>query len=56
MLVLSRKRGESIIAGEVEIVVCKIRGRQVTLGIKAPEHVTIVRGELLRLVVDEKPH
>lgn len=47
MLVLSRKVGERIsIAGDIEIVVTAIRGNRITLGINAPAHVHVVRGEL----------
>ncbi len=47
MLVLSRKRGESLVIGDdVRVVVTRIVGNRVTLGIEAPNHVHIVRGEL----------
>jgi carbon storage regulator CsrA len=49
VLVLSRKIGESISIGEgIEVVVNRISGNRVTLGIKAPANVRIVRGELDR--------
>lgn len=49
MLVLSRKIGETISVGDgIEIVVNRISGNRVTLGIKAPGSVRIVRGELDR--------
>ncbi len=47
MLVLSRKEGESLVIGEdVVITVNRISGNRITLGIEAPRHVRIVRGEL----------
>lgn len=47
MLVLSRKVGERILIGDgVTLVVKRIAGQRVTLGIEAPESVHIVRGEL----------
>jgi len=47
VLVLSRKIGETISVGDgIEIVVNRISGNRVTLGIKAPGNVRIVRGEL----------
>jgi carbon storage regulator len=53
MLVLSRKEGEKLIVGEnITIVVSKISGNRVTLGIEAPRDVKVVRGELDR---DLKP-
>lgn len=47
MLVLTRKREQSIIIGEgIEIVVLEIRGEQVRLGIKAPRDVAVHRKEI----------
>ncbi len=47
MLVLSRKVGQRInIGGDVFIEVLRVRGDQVRIGIEAPEHVHILRGEL----------
>jgi carbon storage regulator len=47
MLVLSRKRGEEILIGDhVRLVVDRIAGNRVTLGIVAPRDVLVLRGEL----------
>ncbi len=47
MLILSRKVGETIeIGDDVKVIVTGIRGNQVQLGIKAPDIVPILRGEL----------
>ena len=47
MLVLSRKVGQEIVIGDnVRITVTKVSGNRVTLGIQAPDHVRILRGEL----------
>lgn len=50
MLVLSRKVGERIIIGEganqITLVVVRIKGNRVTLGIEAGDHIHIIRGEL----------
>lgn len=47
MLVLSRKIGEKLVIGDnITVVVSKIAGNRVTLGIEAPGDVRIVRGEL----------
>lgn len=44
MLVLSRKLRESIIiAGQIEVTVLEVRGKQVRLGIKAPAEMPIER-------------
>lgn len=47
MLVLSRKEGEKLVIGDnISLVVSKISGNRVTLGIEAPANVKIFRGEL----------
>jgi carbon storage regulator len=47
MLVLSRKEGEKLLIGDnITVVVSKISGNRVTLGIEAPSDVKIFRGEL----------
>jgi carbon storage regulator len=47
MLMLTRKVGEKIrIGNDIELVVTKISGSRVTLGVTAPRDVRIVRSEL----------
>jgi carbon storage regulator len=47
MLVLSRKVGERlVIGGNITVVISRVAGNRVTIGIEAPEDVRIVRGEL----------
>jgi len=47
MLVLSRKVGERLVIGDnITVVINRIAGNRVTLGIEAPGDVRIVRGEL----------
>lgn len=47
MLVLSRKEGEKLVIGDnITVVVTRVAGNRVTLGIEAPNDVRIVRGEL----------
>ncbi len=47
MLVLKRKVGQNIvIAGDIRITILKIQGSQVEIGIEAPAHIPILRGEL----------
>lgn len=47
MLVLSRKEGERLVIGDnITLVVSKICGNRVTVGIEAPADVKIFRGEL----------
>lgn len=56
MLVLSRKRGEQIKIGDnVSVVVNRVAGNRVTLGIEAPSEVRIVRGELSDDETDDEP-
>ena len=54
MLVLSRKTNETIELPElgITIEVIKVKGGTVRLGIKAPESIRILRGELLETVMD----
>lgn len=54
MLVISRKKGESILLGEdIEITVVKIDDSSVKLSISAPKSVTILRKELYKEVEQE---
>jgi carbon storage regulator len=47
MLVLSRKEGERIVIGEnITLIVSKVSGNRVTIGIEAPRDVKVMRGEL----------
>lgn len=47
MLVLSRKIGEKLVIGDnITVVVSRVAGNRVTLGIEAPHDVRIIRGEL----------
>ena len=53
MLVLSRKVGEKlVIGGNITIVVNRVAGNRVTIGIDAPDEVRIVRGELKPMIED----
>ena len=47
MLILTRRVGETIkIGSEIEVTVLEVRGRQVRIGIAAPDEVIILRKEL----------
>jgi len=47
MLVLSRKRGEQIVLGDdITVTVLECNGNRIKIGIEAPPHVRIIRGEL----------
>ncbi|HEX7377739.1 MAG TPA: carbon storage regulator [Pirellulales bacterium] len=50
MLVLTRREGEQLIIDEnIVITVTRLAGNRVTIGIEAPQHVQIQRGELQTL-------
>lgn len=56
MLVLSRKKNQVLrIGDEVILKVIEIRGGVVRLGIEAPDHVSIMRGELAVAISDDRP-
>lgn len=53
MLVLSRKRGESIMIGDdIELVILGTEGNMVRLGITAPKHIEIYRKEVYISIQD----
>jgi carbon storage regulator len=54
LLVISRKKGESLLIGDdIEITVSKIEDGSVKLSISAPKSVTILRKELYKEVEKE---
>ncbi len=51
MLVLSRKVGEKVVIGDnITVVINRVSGNRISLGIEAPADVRIVRGELAEVV------
>ncbi len=55
MLVLSRKIDESIHIGEnIEVMVVKVKGESVRLGITAPKNVTVHRSEVYKAIERER--
>ena len=57
MLVLSRKKNESIVIGkdaEITIVVVEIRGDKVRLGVEAPKEVPVHRREVFDAIQQSK--
>jgi carbon storage regulator len=54
MLVLSRKKGESIVIGEdIHVTIVEIRGDKVKLGLVGPSDVPIHREEVYRRIQEE---
>ena len=54
MLVLTRKSGESIAIGhDIKISILGISGKQVKIGISAPERVLVFREEIYRKIQKE---
>jgi len=54
MLILSRKKDESIMIGEqIEISVVDIKGDQIKLGIKAPRDIKVYRQEVFSAIQQE---
>ncbi|MDT0126213.1 carbon storage regulator CsrA [Paenibacillus sp. RRE4] len=53
MLVLSRKKGESIvIQDQIEVTVLAVEGDTVRIGISAPKHIDIFRQEIYASIQD----
>lgn len=53
MLILTRKQYEKIQIGDnITLVVTKIKGNAVSIGIEAPDDVKVIRGELLDVAAD----
>lgn len=54
MLTLTRKIGQKILIGDgIEVVIREIRGRQVRLGITAPNGLPVYREELYQQIAEE---
>ncbi|MBC7966568.1 MAG: carbon storage regulator CsrA [Fuerstia sp.] len=55
MLVLSRKRNESVIINDnIVVTVIDVRGDKVRIGIEAPRDVSVHRQEVLQAILSEK--
>lgn len=55
MLILTRKVGESILIGDdIRITTLGIQGRQIRIGISAPNEVTVHREEIYNKIQQEK--
>lgn len=55
MLVLTRRIGEEIVIGpDIRIMVCRIKGEKVSIGIDAPGSVAVDRREIRDLIEAEE--
>lgn len=53
MLVLSRKVGQELVIGDnIRIIIHRVAGNRVAVGVDAPQDVSILRGEL-KVIRDE---
>jgi carbon storage regulator len=56
MLVLSRKRGETIVIGsEVAVTILSVEGGRVRLGVVAPMEVPVHREEIFERIANASP-
>jgi len=54
MLILTRRVGETIIIDDdIEVTVLAVKGNQVRLGIKAPDHIAVHREEIYQRSMGE---
>ena len=54
MLILTRKIGEGIILGDdIRISILEIRGKQIRIGIEAPQNVVVLREEIYQRIQEE---
>lgn len=54
MLILTRKRGESIyIGGRIKVTVVELKGTQVRIGIEAPQDERVYREEIYLQILEE---
>lgn len=48
MLVLNRKKNQTLIIGNAVVTITDLAGNRVGIGIEAPQEVRVLRGELAR--------
>ena len=54
MLVLTRKKGQSLVIGDqIHVTVLEVSGDSVRLGIEAPAAVAVYRSEIYRIIQEE---
>lgn len=50
MLILDRKVNQSIMIGNIEVVITEVKGDHVKLGVNAPRYVPVHRKEIYELI------
>ena len=51
MLILTRKSGQNIVIGDdIKIKILEVKGGHVRLGVEAPRHISVHRGEIYKLL------
>jgi carbon storage regulator len=50
MLILDRKVNQSIMIGNIEVVITEVKGDHVKLGVSAPRYVPVHRKEIYELI------
>ena len=56
MLGITRKRCQELrIGDDIKIIVVRTKGKAVRLGVEAPAHVRVLRGEIRKRVASPKP-
>jgi len=54
MLILTRKLGETIrIGNEIKVTILEARGKQIRIGIDAPQDVTVHREEVYQMIKEQ---
>ena len=54
MLILTRKLGESITIGDdIKITFLETKGKQIRIGIEAPQHIAVHREEIYNLIKEQ---
>jgi len=54
MLVLSRTINQSIMIGDIEVIIVDVKGDKVRLGITAPKHIPVHRREIYDKILKAK--
>lgn len=54
MLIITRRVGETIVVGDnIEVNILEIKGKQIKIGINAPEEISIYRKEIYLKIIEE---